>query len=78
MVRDDGVGGAKPGKGSGLVGLQDRVEALGGKITIDSTSGHGTCVAVTLPIATERDEEFGDLPTPPRELGSAPARTAGG
>ena len=36
MVRDDGVGGADPGEGSGLVGLQDRVEALGGSITIDS------------------------------------------
>jgi signal transduction histidine kinase len=52
MVRDDGVGGADPGRGSGLVGLQDRVEALGGTITIDSSAAKGTCVEVTLPIAT--------------------------
>jgi signal transduction histidine kinase len=52
-VRDDGVGGADPGGGSGLVGLQDRVEALGGTIDIDSAAGLGTCVVVTLPIATD-------------------------
>ena len=57
MVRDDGVGGADPGGGSGLVGLQDRVEALGGTIKIDSSAGRGTCVVATLPIATERDED---------------------
>jgi signal transduction histidine kinase len=52
-IRDDGVGGAYPGRGSGLVGLQDRVEALGGTIKIDSSTEQGTCVAVTLPLATE-------------------------
>jgi signal transduction histidine kinase len=51
-VRDDGVGGASP-DGTGLVGLQDRVEALGGTIEIDSAAGSGTCVIVTLPSATE-------------------------
>jgi signal transduction histidine kinase len=51
-VRDDGVGGADRGKGSGLIGLQDRVEALGGTITIDNSAGSGTCVVVTLPIAS--------------------------
>jgi signal transduction histidine kinase len=49
-VRDDGVGGASP-DGTGLVGLQDRVEALGGTIKIESSAGSGTCVVVTLPIA---------------------------
>jgi signal transduction histidine kinase len=53
MVRDDGVGGADPGGGSGLVGLQDRVEALGGTITIDSTAGAGTRVVATVPISAE-------------------------
>ena len=53
IIRDDGVGGASPGKGSGLVGLRDRVEALGGTIKIDSPSGSGTCVVVTLPMAAE-------------------------
>jgi signal transduction histidine kinase len=55
VVRDDGVGGADPGAGSGLVGLQDRVEALGGAIKIDSSARSGTCVVVTLPIAMEPD-----------------------
>ncbi len=51
IVRDDGVGGAYPGGGSGLVGLQDRLEALGGTIKIDSSARSGTCVVATLPIA---------------------------
>jgi signal transduction histidine kinase len=70
MVRDDGVGGADPGGGSGLVGLQDRVEALGGTIKIDSSAGSGTCVAVTLPIATEPDQETDNFLRPPQEPGS--------
>jgi signal transduction histidine kinase len=75
MVRDDGVGGADPGGGSGLVGLQDRVEALGGTITIDSSAGSGTSVLVTLPIAPEPDpqnERFLSLPDEP-ESPSNPA-----
>jgi GAF domain-containing protein len=70
MVRDDGVGGADLGKGSGLVGLQDRVEALGGTITIDSSPGSGTCVLVTLPMATESDQEHENFLGPPQEHGS--------
>jgi len=49
-IRDDGVGGADLGQGSGLVGLRDRVEALGGRIEIRSPSGSGTSLVVTLPI----------------------------
>jgi PAS domain S-box-containing protein len=52
-IRDDGIGGADPGRGSGLVGLRDRVEALGGTIRIDSPPGGGTSLAVTLPIDVE-------------------------
>jgi PAS domain S-box-containing protein len=52
-IRDDGVGGANAGRGSGLVGLQDRVEALGGTIGIDSPPGGGTAIIVTLPLDTE-------------------------
>ena len=52
-IRDDGVGGADTGRGSGLVGLQDRVEALGGTIGIDSPSGGGTSLVVTLPLDVE-------------------------
>jgi len=53
VIRDDGVGGADGRSGSGLIGLKDRVEALGGKITVDSPSGGGTSLAVTLPLAGE-------------------------
>jgi signal transduction histidine kinase len=49
-VRDDGVGGAALGKGSGLIGLQDRVEALGGKIMVESSPERGTSVVVSLPV----------------------------
>jgi signal transduction histidine kinase len=52
-IRDDGVGGADSGRGSGLVGLQDRVEALGGTIKIDSPPAGGTSLVVTLPLDIE-------------------------
>jgi signal transduction histidine kinase len=48
-VRDDGVGGADPGRGSGLAGLADRVEALGGSIRVHSPAGAGTHITVNLP-----------------------------
>jgi signal transduction histidine kinase len=48
--RDDGIGGADPTRGSGLVGLKDRVEALGGTISVQSVSGEGTIVDVELPL----------------------------
>ena len=50
-VGDDGVGGADPGRGSGLIGLRDRVEALGGKLEISSAAGSGTSLVVTIPFA---------------------------
>jgi PAS domain S-box-containing protein len=49
-VRDDGRGGADPSRGSGLIGLTDRVDALGGTIEVESVSGEGTTLLVTLPI----------------------------
>jgi signal transduction histidine kinase/type II secretory pathway pseudopilin PulG len=49
-IRDDGVGGADPSRGSGLIGLTDRVEALGGTITIVSPAGAGTSLYVQLPL----------------------------
>ena len=52
-IRDDGVGGANPAKGSGLIGLRDRVETLGGKIEIASPEGRGTSLLVTIPIEDE-------------------------
>jgi signal transduction histidine kinase len=48
-VRDDGVGGADPARGSGLVGLNDRIEAFGGTMTLDSPSGGGTTLVAQLP-----------------------------
>jgi signal transduction histidine kinase len=48
-VRDDGVGGADPARGSGLIGLRDRVEAIGGTLVIQSPAGAGTTVLVSLP-----------------------------
>jgi signal transduction histidine kinase len=49
-VRDDGIGGADAGRGSGLIGLTDRVEALGGTITVSSPAGTGTALLVELPV----------------------------
>jgi signal transduction histidine kinase len=49
-VSDDGVGGADPGRGSGLVGLLDRVEAAGGRMEIASPPGGGTSLLVTIPL----------------------------
>jgi signal transduction histidine kinase len=48
-VADDGVGGADPHTGSGLVGLADRVETLGGRLEVDSPAGGGTRVRACLP-----------------------------
>jgi signal transduction histidine kinase len=52
-VADDGVGGADPALGSGLRGLADRVEALGGTLRVDSHAGAGTRLEAVLPIAGE-------------------------
>jgi signal transduction histidine kinase len=49
-VKDDGCGGADFGEGSGLLGLKDRVEAIGGQISLNSPSGVGTDVEITLPL----------------------------
>ena len=53
-VRDDGVGGADPGRGSGLLGLKDRVEAIGGTISVESPHGVGTALHVQLPLGNGR------------------------
>jgi signal transduction histidine kinase len=50
VVCDDGVGGADPARGSGLVGLRDRVEAFGGTMTVQSPRGAGTSLDVELPL----------------------------
>ena len=48
-VSDDGVGGASPDSGSGLRGLSERVEALGGSLNVTSPAGAGTLVHAELP-----------------------------
>jgi signal transduction histidine kinase len=52
-VRDDGAGGADYARGTGLVGLKDRVEALSGRIFLDSPRGAGTSLRVELPLSAE-------------------------
>jgi len=49
-IRDDGIGGADTGNGSGLTGLMDRVEALSGKMAISSRPGLGTSLLVKIPL----------------------------
>ncbi|MER7008103.1 DUF4118 domain-containing protein [Dactylosporangium sp. NPDC000555] len=49
-IHDDGVGGADPEQGAGLIGLKDRVETLGGHMTITSPPGAGTSLLATIPI----------------------------
>ena len=50
-IGDDGVGGADSSRGTGIRGLQDRVAALGGRLTIDSPPGQGTLVVAEIPAA---------------------------
>jgi signal transduction histidine kinase len=49
-IADDGVGGADPSQGSGLIGLTDRVQALGGTLSVLSPRGTGTTIRVELPL----------------------------
>jgi signal transduction histidine kinase len=53
-VGDDGIGGADPRAGSGLTGLVDRVEALGGRLSLTSAPSQGTTLAVALPLRPRR------------------------
>jgi signal transduction histidine kinase len=48
-VQDNGIGGAAVEGGTGLSGLSDRIDALGGELRIDSPSGNGTLLVVELP-----------------------------
>ena len=57
-IRDDGIGGADPDLGSGLVGLRDRIEALGGTLQVTSPSGIGTTLTIEVPL------EGQDIATP--------------
>jgi signal transduction histidine kinase len=52
-VRDDGIGGADLSKGSGLIGLKDRIEALSGTMRLISRRGSGTSLCVKIPLDVE-------------------------
>jgi signal transduction histidine kinase len=54
MIADDGVGSARPTTGSGLEGLRDRVEAIGGTLEIESPAGRGTRILASLPATPPR------------------------
>lgn len=68
-IDDDGVGGADPSRGSGLTGLADRVEALGGTIWTTSPPGEGTSLGVELSLDRQSDSCQG---APPSSRGSPP------
>lgn len=57
VVTDDGRGGASAGAGTGLGGLTDRVDALGGQVALESSLGRGTTIIVTLPCAPVQRSE---------------------
>jgi signal transduction histidine kinase len=65
-VRDDGAGGADLTRGTGLVGLKDRVEALGGRLHLDSPRGAGTTIDIHLPIASSLRGTAAALTAPTR------------
>jgi signal transduction histidine kinase len=52
-ISDDGIGGAVAGRGSGLIGLKDRIQALAGRLDISSPTGSGTTLAVAIPLDAE-------------------------
>ena len=58
-IRDDAVGGADPGRGSGLIGLKDRVEGTGGTLRVESRPGEGTSLLVELPVDSGRSPDAG-------------------
>jgi signal transduction histidine kinase len=49
LIADDGIGGADSRKGSGLIGLKDRIEVLGGRMHVTSPPGGGTSIDITIP-----------------------------
>ena len=58
-ISDDGVGGADPTRGSGLLGLNDRVEANGGTLTVESRPGEGTRLDIALPLRAAEPADAG-------------------
>jgi hypothetical protein len=75
VVEDDGIGGADARNGSGLIGLKDRVEALGGHLEIRSEPGHGTCLHADIPLGRRHRAADG---CPLRKPGSGARQTSQG
>jgi len=73
QILDNGIGGAEFGRGSGLLGLQDRVEALGGTIRVASPAGGGTTIDVVMPLPSAQiaDEAETSYAAPETALGDA-------
>jgi signal transduction histidine kinase len=70
-VRDDGRGGADPDGGSGLIGLKDRAEAMGGTMSLRSPLGAGTSLQVELPLDAARTEDRAVASGQPAPLASS-------
>jgi signal transduction histidine kinase len=77
-VSDDGRGGAAFGPGSGLIGLKDRIEAAGGRITLRSPPGAGTTVQITLPLTDPSSRDTADAAAgSPEDPSRGPAAAPG-
>jgi PAS domain S-box-containing protein len=70
VIEDNGKGGAEVSAGSGLIGLIDRIEALGGKFSLDSPPGRGTRISVEMPM---NPEPVGDVARVPSVTATTPA-----
>jgi PAS domain S-box-containing protein len=71
-IEDDGSGGAEASAGSGLVGLIDRVEALGGRFALDSPPGHGTKISIEMPLVAGPIEGVAQVPGGTRSTDDGP------
>jgi signal transduction histidine kinase len=60
-IRDDGIGGADPARGSGLTGLRDRLEALDGTLEVTSPAGGGTTLVIEMPAEIQDKPEVPEL-----------------
>jgi signal transduction histidine kinase len=57
-IADNGIGGARPGPGGGLLGIADRAAALGGSLLIDSPEGRGTTIRAVLPFSADPERDL--------------------
>jgi PAS domain S-box-containing protein len=62
IIEDDGSGGAEASAGSGLIGLIDRIEALGGRFALDSPPGHGTRISIEMPLTAQPTDGVARVP----------------